>query len=330
MAIIEELTKNGKGKDYYFGIDECVKYGSDPKKNRGKNGNLNVPIYAITYASKDGKFVYIQYLFFYGFNMPFDLAYRGTTLYKGDKIELQDAHEGDLEHITVQLDNKKPDKPIISIFYGAHGGDEGTYVYSASTGARYGHKEHFGTVRERERNGKLRPTARPIVFSARGSHATYYKQGTWLRMYGVANDHTEKARGANGKDIPMYRWDPKVVRIYANDDARYDANTMAWLYWSGFTGKHGVSSASKKAWWLSDRELREANAKKRQSFYVDKYFCPPKNTNCERQHELDADQPPDVKGASPYVHNLKHFYEYLDAVNDAIGTGLGAVVNAVH
>jgi hypothetical protein len=91
-------------------IADCTTWGSNPKKHKDQNGNLTTPIYVVTWE-QNGK-LYIQYLFFYGFNGPYDLL---GGLIQGDVTDVQDAHEGDLEHVTMELD--KNSKQLLRIYY---------------------------------------------------------------------------------------------------------------------------------------------------------------------------------------------------------------------
>ncbi|MGE0145579.1 MAG: Vps62-related protein [Planctomycetota bacterium] len=71
-------------------------------------------------------------------------------------------HQGDWEHVTVRVERRA----IVGVYFAAHEG--GQYV-AANAGLRF--------VR-----------GRPLVYMAKGSHASYYTTGTWMAGLDVASD----------------------------------------------------------------------------------------------------------------------------------------------
>jgi len=188
--------------DTYFDIPECATYGSNPQNNRNPKGSLDTPVYVVTWDDKDK--TYIQQIYFYGFNAPYDIG-----PFKGDIADFQDAHECDVEHMTFELDSKTKD--LKRIYYGSHGLKEGFWL-----DAHHPDIQYEGT--------------HPVAFVARGGHGLYPRGGTYVRIYGMANDITSK----------HMRWAPQLVRIYPNTDKRFNEKEMAWLYFPGTMGKRGV------------------------------------------------------------------------------------------
>ena len=79
---------------------------------------------------------------------------------------------------------------VVSVWYGAHGWRDGVWRH--------------GEQVERE-------DGRVVVYVAKGSHATYPEEGTWWRIWGHANDVTEKG----------VRWDvQEVVLMHGGDGGK--------------------------------------------------------------------------------------------------------------
>lgn len=217
----ELYTKCTSGNaDLYIENEPCAKYGSNPANNM-QNGALTTPLYVLT-SEADGK-IYIEYLYFYGFNGPFDI---GPIQGASEKVltDLRDLHESDLEHITIELD--KNTKQLTRIYYGSHGSNEGFWLDAKSPLI-----EWDGT--------------HPIVYVAKNSHALYPKQGTYVRIFGMANDVTTRGQ----------LWKAKLIRVYRDEDPRFDPKTMGWLYFSGKLGAHGIDSASGKPWYVKGPQV---------------------------------------------------------------------------
>lgn len=222
----------------YFAIEDCVKFGSNPALNKDKNGNLATPAYVV--ASEIGDKIYLQYMTFYGFNAPYDIG-----PFKGDVMDFQNAHESDLEHITLEFD--KTTQKLTRIYYGSHGSTEGMWLNANNPDIEYVSETH------------------PVAYVARGGHGIYPREGTYVRIFGVANDVTDKGT----------RWTPELIMVYPNTDPRFNAKTMGWLYPAATYGARGVSSASQKGWWMN------APAGDIGRPYAKVPFCPkPESTEC--------------------------------------------------
>ncbi|MFA6066837.1 MAG: Vps62-related protein [Candidatus Babeliaceae bacterium] len=252
-----EEQKNINFSELHFDNPICYNYGSNPRYNKDSSNNLTTPCYVIT--SEERGNIYIYYTYFYGFNAPYDIG-----PFTGDLFNFQGAHEADYEHITLELDKKT--KELKRIFYAAHGPAEGFWLDAHHPDVTY-----EGT--------------HPVSFVARGSHADYPKVGTFLRIYGAANDITGKGM----------RWTPKIVRIYAPEDARFNPKTMGWVCFPGSFGKRDVAHPTAQAWFLNSA------AGNRGRDYASAPFCknPSATTteeeyaSCIASHVGNADLPSD-------------------------------------
>ncbi len=196
--IYEQKSKyKDNDPDLFFNIDQCTKFGSDPKRFSDKNGNLTTPIY-VTWQKFNNKY-YIVYGFMYGFNG----AYPISAPIKGD-------HDFDLEHITLELNEKKE---LERIFYATHTSREGVWLPANHKDINY-----EGT--------------HPVVYVATTGHGAYPRNGTHIRIFGFGNDVTCKTQ----------RWIPQLVLLYPETDPRFNAKTMGWVYHPGNYGVSGVGS----------------------------------------------------------------------------------------
>lgn len=223
MQKIYELYKKSDSKqEYYFELASCLEYGSDPKNNSNKNGILNTPVYVITFEQDDK--LYIQYLFLYGFNAPYSIGglfSEKSTYFAG----WRGAHQADLEHMTLEFD--KNSRTLLRIYFSAHGRYDGMWL------------DWEG--RDIEREG-----THPVIFISKGSHGVYPRAGVYRRALGFANDITNKG----------IRWEPRIVRIYKEDDSRFKPEVMGWIYHAGEYGNRGVNAACNQSWFCNAREDR--------------------------------------------------------------------------
>jgi len=216
-----------KKKDVPDGLcirnNTCMKFGSNPNgkgwngsveiPNKDAQGNLTTPMYVVTSEKND--LLYIQYVYFYGYNGPYPIA---GGIIQGSVFDFQNAHEGDIEHTTLEFD--KNTKTLKRIYYGSHGKYEGFWLPVTDP------------LVEREDN-------RIVVYSAKAGHGCYPTRGTYVRIFGQANDHTNKG----------HKWVPKnLIRVYPDGDSRFDPKTMGWLYFKGDLGNNGVEVLGRQGW----------------------------------------------------------------------------------
>lgn len=227
-----------RDQQWFFDVPSCVFGGSSIEGHRDSEGNFTVPVHVLVFSAADGEHWYLQVITFYGYNAPYDVRIAGITLMSGDKYDFQNAHEADLEHVTLEIHTATD--TITRIFYGAHGAAEGMWV-------KQGEFQMEGT--------------HPVVYVARGGHGSYPRAGTWVRVFGFANDVTNKGM----------RWTPEVRRIYRpfvdeTEEAEpgYDADTMGWIAYDGNYGRRGVRGLAFRDWLgvpdKSHRTLAEALA----------------------------------------------------------------------
>ncbi|MCX5922473.1 MAG: Vps62-related protein [Candidatus Dependentiae bacterium] len=207
--------------DMYIDNPHCTIFGSNPNgvgytskgpvANKDANGNLITPMWVVT--SEQDNNIYIQYLYFYGLNGPYDIG-----PLQGNVAEFQNYHESDLEHVTLEFD--KSSRKLKRIYYGSHGKREGFWLDA----------NHPDIKRI---NGRI------LVYSAHYGHGCYPQDGTYVRIFGVANDVT-----GNG-----IQWIPQnLVRLYPEGDPRFNPKTMGFLYFAGRYGAHGIDSAAAGGW----------------------------------------------------------------------------------
>lgn len=236
--IYENRTKYS-GKDYFFEIEKCTEFGSNPKQFSDAQGNLTTPIY-VTFTKHNGK-LYIVYAFIYGFNGAYPIYAPGINvpILKGDIAAEQGAHEFDIEHITVELNS---DNQLERIFFAAHTKAEGVWITAKDPNLTF-----EGT--------------HPVVHVATNGHGSYPRAGTHVRIFGFGNDITCKNQ----------KWIPQLVLLYPDSDERFDPKTMGWVYHSGMYGARGVDPMSR--YFDGTRDLTRGQALKNVQ------FCPnPKNT----------------------------------------------------
>lgn len=254
---------NFKGNEkcnYYFEIDDCIRFGSNPVYNRKRNGTLATPAYVKSF--EDPKYphsIYLSFAFFYGFHGANDihepLTGQCKLVLKGDSLSIQGAHEGDLKHIVMEIDKKS--KKIKRILYDRHGTGEGNWL-----AANHPAVEYEGT--------------RPILYAAKDSHGLYPKTGTYVRLYGFGNDFTNRG----------IRWEPRWIRVYDKDDSRFNPAIMGWIYNPGDYGKRGVGSLGSRDWFI---RLDDSEPLKR---YEDLIYSPDPKHCATIKERMRAKLPP--------------------------------------
>ncbi len=240
MEKIYENSKKYSGKKYFFQIDECTKFGSNPAHFTDKQGNLTTPVY-VTWNKFKNKY-YIVYVFAYAFNGPYpiNMPITNLPLVKGDIAGIQGAHEFDLEHITLELNENKQ---LERIHFAAHRSSEGTWLPANHADIEY-------------------QDTHPIIHVAQNGHGSYPRAGTHVRVYGFGNDITCKRK----------KWIPQLVLLYPENDVRANPENMGWAYHSGDYGPRGVESF--KRFFNVHADLPKGQP------YENVQFCPnPKNPN---------------------------------------------------
>jgi hypothetical protein len=232
-------------------------------------------------AKKD--FFYIQWLFLYGYNEPYTITIPLGTIFKGDYLDIQNAHEADLEHITMKV-NTATGK-LEAIEYGAHGSAEGMWLYPPGT-----------------TDNPLKEFAvqdgHPVVFVAFGAHGNYPREGVYTRVYGLANDITKKG----GK-----RWNLTENNIYRSvrptsvgfnpafhtEKPDYDG----YLNFKGYLGPRGVGSYVNQAWFGNIENIKGPDLTRDPVAVHTNHLCPsagdggPVNSSCIREKSKKSPPP---------------------------------------
>ena len=168
-----------------------------------------------------------HYELLYVFCYPYNAPYRVLA------VMLLGAHDGDWEHVTVRVD--KSSDVISHIYYGAHGWRDGVWRAAGEFEA---------------------DKSRPVVYVARGSHATYPQAGRWLRIWAGANDLCERG----------WRWDAdKTLLLHLSESGRDEEDKeVGWLRYSGWWEYEGINSVHQQQWWY--REPLTSNTVLRRCF----------------------------------------------------------------
>lgn len=129
-------------------------------------------------------------------SIVFIYAYNGPYTVLGKEYG---AHNFDSENVTLQIN--KSTLELEWMYFSAHAEPEGTWVKGSDL-------EYY--------NG------RPVVFSAKYSHASYWKAKTWWRICGLANDRTDYGQ----------LWDPQNYVLLT-------PNGTKWIQYQGWMGGPG-------------------------------------------------------------------------------------------
>ena len=161
--------------------------------------------------------------------------------------QILNAHESDVEHITQEFERKDDQWALSRIFYAAHGSAEGIWLDAQDSS-----KNPLQTKVAFE-------DTHPVVYIAKGGHGCYPEQGTYVRIFGFANDRTDKN---------TIRWTPKWVRLYEPEEQSFNAEVHGWPFLPGDFGPRGVTALGHKNWFRNPRaELNDGKPKNR-------HFCP--------------------------------------------------------
>ena len=144
-------------------------------------------------------------------------AYNGTVgLFQSDNSKLrltEFEHFSDLEHVTVKL----VDGELESVFFSMH--DGGYWIGKNEISFR---------------------GERPIVFSARETHASYPCPGTTCRFLGFVADNCSLGT----------EWDAKKL-ILMGDDLQQE---KSWILFRGTLSKGHVANFPEKSWWNKEEK----------------------------------------------------------------------------
>lgn len=207
-ANIDKFTYQGRSSgDAITGAEFRLKQRDDANVDRhttrcGYNvESIDVPCYVHVNSARKAAGVFdLQYLMFYPYN--------GPTSDTGD----YGGHEGDWEMVVVRIERVGDDYRLLAVNYLAHGNH--AWYYPAEAGRS-------------DRRFAVNADGRPIVYSAKGSHASYTASG---KRDGDTQYSTD--RTGNG---PIWRTWHNVVRIV--DDETGEA--LPGHGWVGYAGRWG-------------------------------------------------------------------------------------------
>jgi hypothetical protein len=187
--------------------DSRYHYMTPMNKDIAYKGTDNASVYYRVH--EEGEYTRVLYSFFFPYNSGYDIPLIGL---KGE-------HEADWEHVSFYY---KGDQ-LIKARYSAHGDMEGQWLTSDELEYRNG---------------------RPVIYFATGSHACFQSEETWFRVYGLANDITDRGR----EWVPSH-W----VEMPETEEESLEHN-LYWLYFKGHFGKDGISSPRSRDWWSREPE----------------------------------------------------------------------------
>lgn len=185
-------------------------------------------IYGFNYNYEDAPLYYFvrndnikNKLFIYFFLF---FAYNGS--YNILNIANVGSHYNDVEHFTYQID-KNTDK-LERIFFSAHGSDEGIW------------KKYDEIEFELKDNNK-----RPVLYCAKNGHGFYYKPGCIFRIFGFANDLTNKG----------YKYsDYNYIKIDKPEDENFNPELYGWFYSNIRMGFDGTKDIYKRTYLLEENK----------------------------------------------------------------------------
>lgn len=173
------------------------------------DGSIAVPCYARVRLLPDTTAIDIQYWFFYP--------------YHASSLPGLGAHEGDWEHITVRA--SRDGKKIQGVLFSRHGSEGGWETFQTTGDSAIG-MQH------------------PIVYAAKGSHASYPSPGVKRRGW-LPDDHCDDGG-------PRWRCWEYVIDVGDKDAPR---NGQIWLQFTGrwgtpkiFTGRSPETPSFKNSW----------------------------------------------------------------------------------
>jgi len=163
-------------------IDNNVKYGY-------KYNHNDCPLYY--YTREDKEKIYIYFFLFYSYNGSYNIL----------NIEEVGQHYNDVEHFTYEINIKT--QKLERIFFSNHGKNDGIW-------------KNINDV-EMDKTEK----ERPVLYVAKHGHGFYPKSGCIFRIFGLANDLTNKGHKYDNYDY---------INILKQKDTQFDPEKYGWFY----------------------------------------------------------------------------------------------------
>ena len=157
----------------------------------------DAPLYYFVRDEPNLNKLYIYFFLFFGYNGSYNIL---------NLCEIGE-HYNDIEHFTFEIN--KNNNSLERVFFSAHGSDEGIWKHANSI-------EYYI-----EPTNVAEKVKRPIIYCAKNQHGFYPKPGCIFRMFGFANDLTNKGFRYSNYDI---------VKINKPNDINFNPNLYGWFY----------------------------------------------------------------------------------------------------
>jgi hypothetical protein len=177
-------------------------------------------------TDKNARYGLLQYIFIYRVNDGYTCC--GNVL---------GYHQGDIEHISIYINQDKEQAFVEKVYFSAHGGCQGQW-------------------KNRDQL-KFYKNERIFAYIARGSHAVYPTSGTQWRIFGVAND---KCGGG-------IEWDVDPLKMIELDE-----KNPLWVSYRGYLGYPDNCRPPVNSGWFRHENGREIPAYKRFFACFQKYW----------------------------------------------------------
>jgi hypothetical protein len=162
-------------------------------QNERNAARIIAPIYAHLFTHEGKR--YLQYIFKYAYNAAYQIFFKNVG-----------AHYADFEHVTIELNAQNSPQRI---YFAAHGYNWGAW-------------RDWDSIELHDN--------RPVVYVARGSHASYWAPGVYWRIFGLANDLCDSGT----------EWDPNTVVVL---------NNQPYLEYRGTWGFNKIRGPNRNKWW---------------------------------------------------------------------------------
>jgi len=181
------------------------------------------------YIRETNEKIYIYFFLFFGYNGTYNI------------LNIMDVghHYNDVEHFTYEIDKKN--KTLDRIFFSAHGKKEGTWK-------QYNELEFDGPPSPKRPMSPMGSVdkenkTRPIIYCAKFGHGFYPRSGCIIRMFGFANDLTNK-----GFKFSNYNY----IKILKQNDNNFNPELYGWFYSNIKFGVDGTSQIYKRDYLLNE------------------------------------------------------------------------------
>lgn len=258
--------------------DATILLGNKNNKNFvTKDGVRTDPAYVL--ITETPTQVYIRYLLMYGYNAPYTIHIPLTPLpiVMGDTANFQNAHQCDIEHITLQFD--KDTQELEYIYYGSHGTGETR---------RIDYQDLLDNDPTKNKcNVKFDNQTHVISYAAYGGHGNYPEEGEYVRIKGFANDSTQKG----------ILWRPHYILMFQPGNSSFNPGSAEGLFSiPGTMGARGVRNLFARDW------IRNATLEDH-GIACNQDFCPPVwgQSMCTASTRVSGASIPDSK--KPFLDN---------------------------